>query len=943
MRLNSEFYRLPLRFDVERLQAEVDALSAGDWSPHPQGFPGNSAALLIAVNGDPRDDGLKGPMRPTPILDRCPYLQQVLATFDTVLGRTRLMRLAPGAEASRHMDVNYYWHQRMRVHVPIRSHPAVQFHCGDASVHMAEGECWVFDTWRMHRVENPTDQDRVHLVADTIGSAAFARLLDRADRPHFDPATREPARTVAYDPTARVELPLERWNAPVVMSPWEQACLLAPIVDDLRAAHGEDPRSGDLVARLERFRMDWHAVWARVGPDPHAPDYRAVLEELRQDLAAYQTMFLLPNEMDVTTLVIHAVCEPALNPELAQPGTTAAPRPRAARRRPVQQQARVPLERPIIILAAPRSGSTLLFEALARSPDLYTIGGESHELIEGIAALNPLHGGVRSNRLTAADCTAPVAAALRARFVERLRDIEGRPVQAGLTRVRMLEKTPKNALRVPFLDRLFPDALFVYLYREPRDNISSIIDAWGSGRFVTYRELPGWDGPWSLLLVPEWRALKGRPVAEIALRQWLTAHQTLLTDLQRIDPRRVCGVRYEDLVAEPAATLQRVWGFAGIQPGPEPVGELPLSRYTLSPPAPQKWRQNAEALARVLPGTVPIAEAARTFIEQGVRRPPRRKVELRSTHTDNWSKLLSRSDSSLLVTTGDDNPLIVARADGSVLNTHLRHGLGARGVAARDGAFALATRDALERFEDRPELVARLDPPDRHDACFVRSERRVTGEVHARDMAWVGDAVWFANARYSCLSCLTPEGVVLPRWRPPFISALAPEDRCHLNGLAVADGQVRYVTAFSDSDRAQGWRERTNDGVLVDVLAERIVARGLRMPSSPRVDDGRLYLLEGGRGALCEVDPASGEIDTLIRLPGFARGLAIAQGLAFVGLSKSRHGQLTELPRETCCGVWVVHLARREVVAFVKFDGAVAAIHGVALLSGVRFPEVLET
>ena len=128
MKLPVPFIQLPLLFDAASLAAEVDALEAGLWQPHPSGLPGNTALPLVAAEGDPsRGDALFGPMRPTPALERCEYLRQVLGSLNAVLGRVRLMRLAPGAEVSPHVDTNHYWNERVRVHVPVVTHPSVQF------------------------------------------------------------------------------------------------------------------------------------------------------------------------------------------------------------------------------------------------------------------------------------------------------------------------------------------------------------------------------------------------------------------------------------------------------------------------------------------------------------------------------------------------------------------------------------------------------------------------------------------------------------------------------------------------------------------------------------------------------------------------------------------------------------------------------------------------
>ena len=179
---------------------------------------------------------------------------------------------------------------------------------------------------------------------------------------------------------------------------------------------------------------------------------------------------------------------------LAEGGGTATPQPqngptRARRVKPSRAQ----LPRPVFITAAPRSGSTLLFETLATNSSLHTLGGEAHWLIETLAPLQPGAAGVESNRLTAEHCTDTVAESIVEQILANLHDSHGRAV-AVTDPVRLLEKTPKNALRVPFFARIFPDALFVFLWRDPRENISSIMEAWRSGKLKTYNGLDGFDG-----------------------------------------------------------------------------------------------------------------------------------------------------------------------------------------------------------------------------------------------------------------------------------------------------------------------------------------------------------------------------------------------------------------------------------------------------------------
>ena len=154
MRLSHPFVRLPLRVDAEALAAEVGAIDASAWRPHPEGAPGNTALPLVAVRGDPTDDDTRGPMHPTPHLAHLPYTVRVLAALDSVIGRTRLMRIEEEGALDLHVDSNYYWWGHLRIHVPVTTSDEVVFECGGERVHMRAGEVWAFDTWRRHRVSS---------------------------------------------------------------------------------------------------------------------------------------------------------------------------------------------------------------------------------------------------------------------------------------------------------------------------------------------------------------------------------------------------------------------------------------------------------------------------------------------------------------------------------------------------------------------------------------------------------------------------------------------------------------------------------------------------------------------------------------------------------------------------------------------------------------------
>jgi uncharacterized protein (TIGR03032 family) len=215
---------------------------------------------------------------------------------------------------------------------------------------------------------------------------------------------------------------------------------------------------------------------------------------------------------------------------------------------------------------------------------------------------------------------------------------------------------------------------------------------------------------------------------------------------------------------------------------------------------------------------------------------------LRSVHTTSFAEILEHLGISLLVTTYQAGKLVLLRADGGVVNTHFRSFAKPMGLACSGNRLAIGTALEIWEYHNVPAVAAKREPPGKHDACFLPRTGHATGEVLIHEMAWATCELWFVNTRFSCLCTPDPTCSFVPRWRPPFISALAPEDRCHLNGLGVADGQVRYASALGETDSPAGWRaHKKHGGVLMQVPSGAIVARGLSMPHSPRWHDGRLF------------------------------------------------------------------------------------------------------
>lgn len=389
------------------------------------------------------------------------------------------------------------------------------------------------------------------------------------------------------------------------------------------------------------------------------------------------------------------------------------------------------------------------------------------------------------------------------------------------------------------------------------------------------------------------------------------------------------------------------------EPTPDELGGLPTDRWRrvergrlLADP-----RAELQGLCSFLEITYDQAllspvEAARRAAAVAA---PEEPSPFASVSTSTVAQALDRISSSLLISTYQANRLVCARIDGTALNTHLRFYDKPMGIAVAPGRIALGTRTEVWDLRDMPEAGAKLDPPGRHDGCFLPRNRHVTGDIAVHDLAFAGGELWLVATAFSCLATLDGTHSFVPRWTPPFITQLAPQDRCHLNGLAVVQDEVAFVTALGTGDETGSWRaDKARGGVLIDVRSSEVAIAGLSMPHSPRWHEGRLWLLESGTGSLCVADLAAGTVQVVAELPGFTRGLAFAGGLAFVGLSQIRETStfgdlpLTRRLSERRCGVWMVDMGSGAIAGFLRFDDLVQEVFDVAVLEGRRFPEIAE-
>lgn len=271
----------------------------------------------------------------------------------------------------------------------------------------------------------------------------------------------------------------------------------------------------------------------------------------------------------------------------------------------------------------------------------------------------------------------------------------------------------------------------------------------------------------------------------------------------------------------------------------------------------------------------------------------------------------------------------------------------AMGICYQPGRLYLGALSQVWRLENMLRPGERAN--GQFDMALVPRNAQTTGDVDIHEVGTDAQGrVIFVNTKYSCLATLDLVHSFRPIWKPPFISRLAPEDRCHLNGVAFAEGRPRYVTAVSRSDIVTGWRERRHEGgVLIEVETGRIVTDQLSMPHSPRLHDGMLYALDSGRGELVRIEPESGARTTVAFCPGFLRGMSIHAGHALVTVSKPRNGTFAGLAldealqsrdAEPWCGVLVIHLASGDIVEWVRLDGFITELFDVAAMPGVVCP-----
>ncbi len=322
--------------------------------------------------------------------------------------------------------------------------------------------------------------------------------------------------------------------------------------------------------------------------------------------------------------------------------------------------------------------------------------------------------------------------------------------------------------------------------------------------------------------------------------------------------------------------------------------------------------------------------------------------EFSSQHTQTFPEFLTQASISLLVSTYQAGKLIMLRQQKGVLNTHFIDIEKPMGIALQEPHLAVGTSHQLIHYYNMPDVGLKIEPLDTHNACYIPRETHITGDIDIHEMGFTDNGeLWLVNTKMSCLCTVTPEHSISPQWHPAFISGYDLTDRCHLNGLAIKDGQPAYVSALGTTDTPGGWREnKAAGGMLMDIRDNKMIASGLSMPHSPRWYQGKLWVLESGAGSLATVDIETGKLTTIVELPGFTRGIDFIGRYAVIGLSQVRETAvfaglpLTERTQERQCGVYIVDIIAKQVLGFMVFSGEVQEIFSVQILPS-SFPAML--
>ncbi len=333
-------------------------------------------------------------------------------------------------------------------------------------------------------------------------------------------------------------------------------------------------------------------------------------------------------------------------------------------------------------------------------------------------------------------------------------------------------------------------------------------------------------------------------------------------------------------------------------------------------------------------------------LENDENKSPRHN-EVRFEYSPNLPSILEHCKASILITTYQAGKLLVLGTHQGKLRISFLDYDQPMGLAVRKDRLAIGTRRQMHFLVPGHETLGPPGPNRTHDGCFVPRASFYTGSIHGHDLAWGNEGLWIVNTLFSCLATLHDNYSFVPRWRPKFISQLIDQDRCHLNGLAMDQGRPRFATAMAETNEPAGWRPtKATSGIMIDIASDEVVSRGYSMPHSPRMHNGKLWVLNSGCGSFGYVELNTGRYQEVEVVPGYSRGLAMHGQFAFIGLSKIRETSvfggvpIADRREELQCGMGVVDLVTGRTVAVFKFLSGVSEIFAVDVLPGFVNPMI---
>ncbi len=304
-------------------------------------------------------------------------------------------------------------------------------------------------------------------------------------------------------------------------------------------------------------------------------------------------------------------------------------------------------------------------------------------------------------------------------------------------------------------------------------------------------------------------------------------------------------------------------------------------------------------------------------------------------YPDSLVSMLAKSGITILVSTYQSGKIMVIGQDCGQLDIRYSDFPRPMGMTAQGNHLWAGMGHGIWHFHNFASAASQVDKD--YTACYLPMDIHFTGDIDIHEMAF-SDRLYFINTKFSCLCVTDEKSSFKPVWKPPFITDLMPVDKCHLNGMAMRDGQPRYVTILGPTDQPLGWREhKACGGILMDIQTNKVLLEGLSMPHSPRWHKDRIWFLESGKGSICQYDPETGKSKEVARVPGFTRGFQLINDIAFVGVSRVRESAtfsglpVTRLPKRIC-GVWVVDINTGKELTFMEFTTGVDEIFAVTVL-----------